>query len=848
MKKKLRGLLSLWLAVMMVLTAMPMAFAEGEETETTPTTAKVSLYTGSEAIVKDTPPTDTEAVELTADDGKFSFNVGDVFDIIFPQTDKLLDGWNLWSTAESGIATTYSKHAWDATVTAGDLKIDESGYYKVLEPVWSLCEITEQPTAGNPTVEVTNSTLASYKWYNATVSESDVTLGDAVEGQTTDTLTVTPEADKSYVCEVKWTGKAGDEVTLTSDAVTFEEVTITFDANGGKGEMEDVTIITGEKYELPECEFEAPEGKVFNGWKVKETRVETPVITPDGSTFATEQEISISCATDGATIYYTTDGSTPTKESTEYTAPFSVNEDTTVEAIAYKDGLRESYTESAKFEKENVKKPSIALLREASQNKISITCETEGATIYYTTDGTTPTAESAEYTSPFSVDAGTTIKAIAVKENMDDSFISTATFNGGALEVPTLGLVGGGYSGGGYGGVSTVAPSISTSTIREPGDEITVTESITVSAVWAEKVSTPAISPSSKTIYNTTSISITCATEDADIYYTIDGSTPTTADTKYTKAFTVRRNPSVVKAIAVKEGMADSEVATKQYAVMPMLSGNSSLGGGGSYGGGGSSSYTVKFDTNGGLTIANQYVKKNGYVEEPKNPTKYGYEFIGWYTDKELTEEYDFDTKITESFTLYAKWEGEGSAPAETDLFDDVSTDDWFYDNVVYVTENGLMNGMDSNNFGPAIPLNRAMLVTILYRADGSPETSAVTPFADLKYNAYYENAVKWAYSNNIVNGMSDTEFGPEVLITREQLATILYRYADYKGYLDDTAASIGIIAPDAEFISDWALEAMAYCVENKIITGYEDGTIKPKGNTTRAEAATMLQRFIEAN
>lgn len=668
MKKKLRGLLSLWLAVMMVLTVMPMAFAEGEGEPATE--VKVNLYNGADALEQGDSPA-TEEITLVPDDGEYSFVNETIWSSIFPQTDKLLDGWKLWSTVTSGMVDTYDEYEWDATVTADELENAEGGYYKVLEPVWSLCEITEQPTAGNPTVEVTNSTLASYKWYNATVSESDVTLGDAVEGQTTDTLTVTPEADKSYVCEVKWTGKAGDEVTLTSDAVTFEEVTITFDANGGDGEMEDVTIITGEKYELPECEFEAPsDEESFIGWTV---------------------------------------------------APTVAEEETTEE-------------------------------------------ETEEDIVIY-----------------------------------------------------------------------------------EVGDEITVTESITISAVWEEKVATPVISPSSKTIYNTTAITIECATDGAEIYYTLDGTTPTTSSTRYTRGFAARTNPTVVKAIAVKEGMADSEVATKQYAIMSLGLGGSS-GGGGSYGGGGSSSYTVKFDTNGGLTIANQYVKKNGYVEEPKNPTKYGYEFIGWYTDKELTEEYDFDTKVTESFTLYAKWEGEGSAPAETDLFDDVSTDDWFYDNVVYVTENGLMNGMDSNNFGPAIPLNRAMLVTILYRADGSPETSAVTPFADLKYNAYYENAVKWAYSNNIVKGMSDTEFGPEVLITREQLATILYRYADYKGYLDDTAASIGIIAPDSEFISDWALEAMAYCVENKIITGYEDGTIRPKGNTTRAEAATMLQRFIEAN
>ena len=177
--------------------------------------------------------------------------------------------------------------------------------------------------------------------------------------------------------------------------------------------------------------------------------------------------------------------------------------------------------------------------------------------------------------------------------------------------------------------------------------------------------------------------------------------------------------------------------------------------------------------------------------------------------------------------------------------FLDVNEGDWFYDAVAYAYENGLMDGVGGNRFAPNSATTRAQLVTILYRLEGQPAVSGDLPFTDVEAGTWYTNAVVWAAQNGIVNGVGDDTFAPGNDLTREQLVTILYRYAESKGY--DVSASADLAGyPDGEEIQAYAREAMAWAVAENIIRGMEDDTLKPAGNASRAQIATILMRFCE--
>ena len=176
--------------------------------------------------------------------------------------------------------------------------------------------------------------------------------------------------------------------------------------------------------------------------------------------------------------------------------------------------------------------------------------------------------------------------------------------------------------------------------------------------------------------------------------------------------------------------------------------------------------------------------------------------------------------------------------------FPDVTEGDWFYDAVRYAYETGLMDGVGDSLFAPNSQTTRAQLVTILYRLAGEPEVSGTSGFTDVEADTWYTDAVVWAAENGIVNGTTDTTFAPGEDITREQLVTILYRYAESKGY--DVSASADLSGyPDAGQVQDYAQPAMAWAVAEGIVEGV-DGNLNPAGNATRAQIATILMRFCE--
>ena len=256
-------------------------------------------------------------------------------------------------------------------------------------------------------------------------------------------------------------------------------------------------------------------------------------------------------------------------------------------------------------------------------------------------------------------------------------------------------------------------------------------------------------------------------------------------------------------------------------------------------------SYTVKFETNGAGSIESQKLQDKETVNRPKDPKKEGYVFGGWYLDKKFTQLYDFDTPVTKSFTLYAKWIEASEEPAKTEFFTDVDENDWFYDAVKYAYEKKLINGISETEFAPNVILKRAEFVSILYRLEGEPATNKSIPYQDVDMGAYYANAVSWAHQNEIVKGISETEFAPNLNITREQLITMFCRYLKYKGYDLTVGEDTNILSyTDADEISEYAISAIQHAVGSGLIKGKTDSTLNPKDNTTRAELVQILYNF----
>lgn len=179
--------------------------------------------------------------------------------------------------------------------------------------------------------------------------------------------------------------------------------------------------------------------------------------------------------------------------------------------------------------------------------------------------------------------------------------------------------------------------------------------------------------------------------------------------------------------------------------------------------------------------------------------------------------------------------------------FTDVAADSWYYDAVGYVYQSGLMTGVDSQTFAPDLTTTRGMIVTMLYRMEKSPAVSGGLAFPDVKEGDWYADAVGWASANGIVTGYSDGRFGAGDVITREQLAAILCRYASYQGRDVKGQADLSGYA-DAAQVSPYAESAMRWAVDAGLITGTGQGTLAPNGSATRAQAAVILMRFCQAD
>lgn len=232
-----------------------------------------------------------------------------------------------------------------------------------------------------------------------------------------------------------------------------------------------------------------------------------------------------------------------------------------------------------------------------------------------------------------------------------------------------------------------------------------------------------------------------------------------------------------------------------------------------------------KLDT---LTVTNR--NGNRIATEKKSKTVYTFEMPSGRVSINAT---------------FIKIEEETTQQTSGEPFADVSSRDWFYDAVQYVFENGLMGGTSETTFGPNQTTTRGMIVTILYRLENEPAVTGTTAFTDVAADQYYANAVTWAAQNGIVSGTTVTTFAPNNAITREQMAAILYRYAQFKGY--DVLAKADLSTyTDAVNINAYATDAMTWANCEQLITGTSATTLTPAGNATRAQVATILMRFCE--
>ena len=255
--------------------------------------------------------------------------------------------------------------------------------------------------------------------------------------------------------------------------------------------------------------------------------------------------------------------------------------------------------------------------------------------------------------------------------------------------------------------------------------------------------------------------------------------------------------------------------------------------------------YTLRFETGGGSDIPSVREAYNAYIDLSQYvPTWRGHTFIDWYSERSLTNKVS-GVYLTKDMTVYAGWRVDENPNTGANPFTDVSEKDWFYSDVMFVYENGLMLGTSKALFSPHGTATRGMMATILWRMEGSPAPKGKNSFTDVEAGKWYADAITWTAENGIFAGYGKDKFGPDDPITREQLAAIFYRYADYKGY-DLTVKGNLDTFKDADKITDYAKTAMQWAVGSGLMKGKSGNLLDPQGTATRAEIAAMLHRFIE--
>lgn len=259
---------------------------------------------------------------------------------------------------------------------------------------------------------------------------------------------------------------------------------------------------------------------------------------------------------------------------------------------------------------------------------------------------------------------------------------------------------------------------------------------------------------------------------------------------------------------------------------------------------------TVTSGDHGSAKVSSRYAEKGDWVYITAYPDD-GYEVA----DVTVVDRLGKSVKVTELSSDYFLFTMPGTSvdvkvtfrEVDYGYFYDVSRGDWYYEAVRYVYEKGIMEGTSAHYFSPNADLSRGMLATILYRLEGSPNVSGYSSFNDVADTSYYAKAIAWAERNGIVNGVTTERFEPDTAVTREQMAAILCRYADYKGH--DTSVSYDYLATFGDSGSShvYARPALNWAVAHRIINGQGSSVLAPRATATRAEVAQVLMNYLEA-
>ena len=685
--------------------------------------------------------------------------------------------------------------------------------------------------------------------------------------QTTGEISGTPTAEGTAQFTVRALNSVGNDkkelsITIAKDAPA--EYTVRFNANGGGGTMADVTGVSG-SYTLPSCGFTEPEGKQFKGWSTSadgsvissttyevssdttfyaiwESKEYSIIVTDGKATIGAGSEISK--AAQGTKVTLTANAAPDGKEFDKWV----VESGSTT--------LEDANSETTTFIMPDSEVSVKATYKNAPVTTYSLTTQVNGGHGTISASKTGLTAGSTE-TITFTPEVGYEIDTVTVNGTATSVSGNTlnVTMNENKTVIVTYKATGGGEHTHSYG-----------SEWKNDADnhwhECSCGDKTDVAAHTASDwiIDTPATATADGTRHKECTV---CKR----VLET--GTIPATGGGEHTHSYGSEwKNDATnhwhecscgdktdVAAHSASEWIIDTPATAtadgtrhKECTVCKRVLETGTIPATGGGGGGYNppvTYYTLRFETGGGSGIPSVQGTYNTYIDLTKYvPTWRGHTFIGWYSERSLMNKVS-GVYLTKDMTVYACWRVDENPGTGANPFTDVSEKDWFYGDVMFVYENGLMLGTSKTLFSPHGTVTRGMMATILWRMEGSPAPKGKNSFTDVEAGKWYADAITWTAENGIFAGYGKDKFGPDDPITREQLAAIFYRYADYKGY-DLTVKGNLDKFKDADKITDYAKTAMQWAVGSGLVKGKSGNLLDPQGTATRAEIAAMLHRFIE--
>ena len=583
------------------------------------------------------------------------------------------------------------------------------------------------------------------------------------------------------------------EVTV-GEGASLADCTITFNAGGGSGSMDSVTVKTGANYILPACGFTAPTDQEFKAWEIGGTEYKV------GDSYTVNGDIEIKALWKNRVITPTTYTVTVSNDGngTGTAAPSTAAAGTTITLTAMPN-------EGYHFKEWEVISGGVTI---KDDKFLMPNGNVEVKAIFEEDAPPVPT----EFTITVKTDGNGTASASHAKAVVGTEITLIATPKTG-YHFKEWQVMSGGV------------------TIKD--DKFTMPNgNVTIKAIFEEDAPP--------------------APAEFTVIFDGNGGTPsvgsmTTTNRKLTSLPSASRSGSYSFDgwYTEKSGGTKITTATVFSAKTTVYAHWTYTGGGGGGYNPPVTYYTLRFETGGGSDIPSVQGTYNTYIDLTKYvPTWRGHTFIGWYSERSLMNKVS-GVYLTKDMTVYAGWRVDENPGTGANPFTDVSEKDWFYGDVMFVYENGLMLGTSKTLFSPYGTATRGMMATILWRMEGSPAPKGKNSFTDVEAGKWYADAITWTAENGIFAGYGKDKFGPDDPITREQLAAIFYRYADYKGY-DLTVKGNLDKFKDADKITDYAKTAMQWAVGSGLVKGKSGNLLDPQGTATRAEIAAMLHRFIE--